>query len=156
MDFLGNLPICLLASESLWGLLWIPALDTKMFTLNSLPVTSPVKTDLLRISKQLYPRVSNYGCHKRSPPPQPKKTVTERKLQSLISRQIIGWIESSKYSGFLLAELWQSLIGWAVAISHWLSSGQARNGSLPVGLCCCHRMWELLFLISYSNCDFFY
>ena len=90
MDFLGNLPICLLASESLWGLLCILALDTKMFTLNSLPVTSPVKTDLLRISKQLYPRVSNYGCHQQSPLPQAKKTVTERKWQSLIRRQIIG------------------------------------------------------------------
>ena len=83
MDFLGNLPICLPASESLWGLLCIPALDTKMFTLNSLPVTSPVKADLLRISEQLYPGVSNYGRHKQSPLPQAKKTVMERKLQSL-------------------------------------------------------------------------
>ena len=111
MDFLGNLPICLPASESLWGLLCIPALDTKMFTLNSLPVTSPVKADLLRISEQLYPGVSNYGRHKQSPLPQAKKTVMERKLQSLINRQLIGRIESSKYSGFSLAESWKSFIG---------------------------------------------
>ena len=61
-----------------------------------------------------------------------------------VNKGSIWGVESSKYSGFSLADFWQFLIGWVVA------EQEEEVFLLPFVLCYYHRVWKLLFLASQS------
>ena len=109
---------------------------------NRLPVVSPAKMRLFKINKELQFRISNHGKTCASPYATRRggRTLLKGKTEvgrAIVNKESIGGIESSKCSGFTLAESWQSLIGWALARQ------EKEVFLLPVGLCYCHRAWEL-------------
>ena len=85
---------------------------------NILPGTSPAKVSLLWITKKLQFRASIHSKRRASPCAGRRgKPLLKRGKGSWEghSKQSTGGIESSKYSGLSLVELWQPLIGWALA-----------------------------------------
>ena len=70
--------------------------------------------------------------------------------RAIVNKASRGGAESSKYSVLSLAELWKSLIGWA----QWQEEEVL---FLPIGLCSCHRAWELPLLVFqlYFNWGFY-